>query len=63
MTDADSQCPKVEHDNSAAQLFQYLRQRPEDIIDARYLMHRFHVSAEDFTHVLVQIEQADPLDN
>ena len=55
MTDSDSQRPQQAE--STARLARYLRQQPEDLIDARRLMHHFHVSAEDFAHVLAQMEQ------
>ena len=54
MTDSDSQRPQAE---PTARLAEYLQQYPQDLVDAHRLMHNFQVSAQDFAHVLDQLEQ------
>lgn len=43
----------------AERLVQHLLSQPHDLIDARRLMQRFHVSAADFKRALALMEQRD----
>lgn len=56
MTDSRSSHSTAGKNESASRLAQHLREQPQDLIDARRLMRDFHVSAEDFTYVLTQID-------
>jgi hypothetical protein len=58
MTDSDSQRARAEQADPTTRLVQHLQQQPEDLIDARHLMHHFHISAEDFARGLAQLEQS-----
>jgi hypothetical protein len=40
-------------------LARYLRHYPHDLVDAKRLMQRFHVSADEFTQALVHSHQAE----
>lgn len=43
--------------NKAEQIASHLRMQPEDLIDIRSLMRRFHASAKDFQQAFMLLEQ------
>lgn len=43
--------------STAEQIASHLRIHPQDLIDIRCLMRRFHASAQDFSRALLLLEQ------
>lgn len=43
--------------SKAEQIASHLKTQPQDIIDIRCLMHRFHASAKDFQQAFLLLEQ------